>query len=202
MPVLAEVPGGYLSKSLAALEGVGDVRGLGLLLAAELVGRPAMRCRPVPETGLIVNPVTATALRLEPPFSSTSKRSMRAWASSPGSWRNSRDPSSSRHGRPGTRGARDGAGLCRRRVPSPGPSGRGVALVFQKPSARTRSSSELAVVQLGGHPVTIRGDEVAIDRRESAEDVARTLSQYHCASGPVCSTTASSSGSAQSPASP
>ncbi len=62
-------------------------------------------------------------------------------------------------------------------------SGRGVALVFQKPSARTRSSSELAVFQLGGHPVTIRGDEVGIDTRESAEDVARTLAQYHCALG-------------------
>jgi len=62
-------------------------------------------------------------------------------------------------------------------------AGRGVALVFQKPSARTRSSSELAVFQLGGHPVTIRGDEVGIDVRESAEDVARTLAQYHCALG-------------------
>jgi ornithine carbamoyltransferase len=62
-------------------------------------------------------------------------------------------------------------------------AGRGVALVFQKPSARTRSSSELAVFQLGGHPVTIRGDEVGIDGRESAEDVARTMAQYHCALG-------------------
>jgi ornithine carbamoyltransferase len=62
-------------------------------------------------------------------------------------------------------------------------TGRGVALVFQKPSARTRSSSELAVFQLGGHPLTIRGDEVGIDERESAEDVARTLSQYHAAIG-------------------
>jgi ornithine carbamoyltransferase len=62
-------------------------------------------------------------------------------------------------------------------------AGRGVGLVFQKPSARTRSSSELAVFQLGGHPVTIRGDEVGIDTRESAEDVARTLAQYHCAIG-------------------
>ncbi len=62
-------------------------------------------------------------------------------------------------------------------------AGRGVALVFQKPSARTRNSSELAVFQLGGHPVTIRGDEVGIDTRESAEDVARTLAQYHCAIG-------------------
>jgi len=62
-------------------------------------------------------------------------------------------------------------------------AGRGVGLVFQKPSARTRSSSEVAVFQLGGHPVTIRGDEVGIDTRESAEDVARTLGQYHAAIG-------------------
>ncbi|HET9060383.1 MAG TPA: ornithine carbamoyltransferase [Acidimicrobiales bacterium] len=58
-------------------------------------------------------------------------------------------------------------------------SGRTVALVFQKPSARTRSSSEVAVFQLGGLPVTIRGDEVGIDTREPAEDVCRTLAQYH-----------------------
>jgi ornithine carbamoyltransferase len=62
-------------------------------------------------------------------------------------------------------------------------AGRGVALVFQKPSARTRSSSELAVFQLGGHPLSIRGDEVGIDERESAEDVALTLSLYHAAIG-------------------
>ena len=62
-------------------------------------------------------------------------------------------------------------------------TGRGVALLFQKPSARTRSSSELAVFQLGGHPVAIRGDEVGIDSRETAEDVARTLAQYHAAIG-------------------
>lgn len=57
--------------------------------------------------------------------------------------------------------------------------GQGVALVFEKPSARTRNSSELAVVQLGGHPVTIRPDEIGIDTRETAEDVIRTLAQYH-----------------------
>jgi ornithine carbamoyltransferase len=62
-------------------------------------------------------------------------------------------------------------------------SGRGVALVFQKPSARTRNSSEMAVFQLGGHPVTIRDDEIGLDKRESAEDVALTLSQYHAAIG-------------------
>ncbi len=57
--------------------------------------------------------------------------------------------------------------------------GKGVALVFEKPSARTRNSSELAVVALGGHPVYIQGAEVGIDTRETAEDVARTLACYH-----------------------
>ncbi len=57
--------------------------------------------------------------------------------------------------------------------------GQGVALLFEKPSARTRSSTEMAVVGLGGHPVYISGSEVGLDRRESAEDVARTLGCYH-----------------------
>ena len=59
--------------------------------------------------------------------------------------------------------------------------GKGVALLVEKPSARTRNSSEVAVVQLGGHPVTLRGEEVGIDTRETAEDLARTLSCYHAA---------------------
>jgi len=58
-------------------------------------------------------------------------------------------------------------------------AGRGAALVFEKPSARTRSSTELAVVELGGHPVYVQGAEVGIDERETAEDVARTLACYH-----------------------
>ena len=58
-------------------------------------------------------------------------------------------------------------------------AGRGVALVFEKPSARTRNSSEMATVALGGHPVYIQGTEVGIDTRESAEDVARTLACFH-----------------------
>jgi len=57
--------------------------------------------------------------------------------------------------------------------------GKGAALLFEKPSNRTRSSTEMAVVQLGGHPVSLKPDEVDIDGRESAEDVARTLACYH-----------------------
>jgi ornithine carbamoyltransferase len=58
-------------------------------------------------------------------------------------------------------------------------AGKGVALVFQKPSARTRNSMEMAVVQLGGHPVYIQKEEVGLGTRETAEDVARTLACYH-----------------------
>ena len=58
-------------------------------------------------------------------------------------------------------------------------AGKGVALVFQKPSARTRNSMEMAVVQLGGHPVYIQGQEVGLGSRETAEDVARTLACFH-----------------------
>jgi ornithine carbamoyltransferase len=57
--------------------------------------------------------------------------------------------------------------------------GHGVALLFEKPSARTRNSTEMAVFDLGGHPVYIQGTEVGLDTRETAEDVARTLGCYH-----------------------
>lgn len=60
-------------------------------------------------------------------------------------------------------------------------AGRGVAVVLERPSARTRNATEMAVVALGGHPVSIQGSEVGIDTRETAEDVARTLGCYHAA---------------------
>ena len=58
-------------------------------------------------------------------------------------------------------------------------AGKGVAMLFEKPSARTRHSMEMAVVALGGHPIYVRADEVGIGGRESAEDIARTLACYH-----------------------
>ena len=54
-------------------------------------------------------------------------------------------------------------------------AGRGVAALFEKPSARTRISIEMAVATLGGHPIYVRGEEVGLDSRESVEDVARTM---------------------------
>lgn len=58
-------------------------------------------------------------------------------------------------------------------------AGQGVALLFAKPSARTRNSMEMAVVQLGGHPVYIQAEEVGLGERETAEDIANTLACYH-----------------------
>jgi ornithine carbamoyltransferase len=55
---------------------------------------------------------------------------------------------------------------------------KGVALYFEKPSARTRNSMEMAAAQLGGHPVYLQPDELGIGSRESAADVTRTLACY------------------------
>jgi ornithine carbamoyltransferase len=54
-------------------------------------------------------------------------------------------------------------------------AGRGAAALFQKPSARTRISIEMAIATLGGHPIYVRDEEVNLDVRESVEDVARTM---------------------------
>jgi ornithine carbamoyltransferase len=67
--------------------------------------------------------------------------------------------------------------LAEQASPAPVLAGKGAALLFEKPSNRTRLSMELAVVQLGGHPVSLRNEEVGIDTRETAEDLARVFSQ-------------------------
>jgi len=68
--------------------------------------------------------------------------------------------------------------LAEQADPPPVLAGEGVGLVFQKPSLRTRVSMEMAVVQLGGHPVSLQDFEVGLDTREAAGDVGRLLSQY------------------------
>lgn len=57
--------------------------------------------------------------------------------------------------------------------------GLGAALIFEKPSNRTRHSMEIAVFQLGGHPVYTRGEEIGFDTREPVEDVGRIMAGYH-----------------------
>ena len=56
--------------------------------------------------------------------------------------------------------------------------GRTVALLFEKPSLRTRVSFEVAVNQLGGQALFAHGAEFAIGSRETPEDAARVLSRY------------------------
>jgi ornithine carbamoyltransferase len=54
---------------------------------------------------------------------------------------------------------------------------RQVALVFERPSTRTRLSFEVAVAELGGHPIVLRGDELQLSRGESLRDFALVLSR-------------------------
>jgi ornithine carbamoyltransferase len=55
--------------------------------------------------------------------------------------------------------------------------GRSVALVFDKPSTRTRVSFDVGVYELGGHPVVLRQGELQMARGESTRDVALVLSR-------------------------
>src|SRR5580692_1585098 len=57
-------------------------------------------------------------------------------------------------------------------------SDRCVGLVFEKPSTRTRVSFEVGVVELGGHPLILRGDELQISRGEALRDTALVLSRH------------------------
>jgi predicted acetylornithine/succinylornithine family transaminase len=66
-PALATRAGDRLRRGLAALPGVTSVRGMGLLLAAELDGRPAREVAAAAlDHGLVVNPVTPTSIRVAP----------------------------------------------------------------------------------------------------------------------------------------
>src|SRR4029077_14578104 len=57
-------------------------------------------------------------------------------------------------------------------------SGRRIALVFARPSTRTRISFEVGVAELGATPIVLRGDEMQLSRGESVGDTARVLSRY------------------------
>jgi ornithine carbamoyltransferase len=61
--------------------------------------------------------------------------------------------------------------------------GRSVALVFEKPSTRTRLSFDVGVHELGGHPVVLRGDELQLSRGEALRDTALVLSRHVAAVG-------------------
>jgi ornithine carbamoyltransferase len=56
--------------------------------------------------------------------------------------------------------------------------GRSIAVVFERPSTRTRISFEVGIAELGATPVILRGDELQVSRGESIGDTARVLSRY------------------------
>jgi ornithine carbamoyltransferase len=61
--------------------------------------------------------------------------------------------------------------------------GRSVALIFEKPSTRTRVSFEAGVVEMGGHPLVLRSGDLQISRGESLRDTALVLSRHVAAIG-------------------
>jgi ornithine carbamoyltransferase len=65
------------------------------------------------------------------------------------------------------------AGIGREALP-----GRSIALVFERPSTRTRVSFEVGVAELGATPIVLRGDELQLTRGESMGDTGRVLSRY------------------------
>ena len=56
--------------------------------------------------------------------------------------------------------------------------GRSVAMIFEKPSTRTRVSFEIAVASAGGHPIALSASELQLGRGETIEDTGRVLSRY------------------------
>ncbi|MGC2484627.1 MAG: hypothetical protein WA359_00075 [Acidimicrobiales bacterium] len=62
-------------------------------------------------------------------------------------------------------------------------SGQGVALVFERPSLRTRASSSSAVHELGGYVTFFSDEEIGLDSRESVEDVGRTIAEMYSIAG-------------------
>jgi ornithine carbamoyltransferase len=70
------------------------------------------------------------------------------------------------------------AGELKRERASSRLSGRTLALLFEKPSLRTRVSFDLAMYQLGGHCIYLSPEEVGVGKREAVGDVAQVLSRY------------------------
>ena len=58
-------------------------------------------------------------------------------------------------------------------------SGKTVAMIFNKPSLRTRVSFEIGIHELGGYAINLEGKSIGINSREAVEDIAQLLSRYN-----------------------
>jgi ornithine carbamoyltransferase len=67
----------------------------------------------------------------------------------------------------------------RKGIPDHCLAGKTLAMIFEKPSLRTRLSFEVAMHELGGRGIYIRGEEISLGSREPVQDAARVLSRYH-----------------------
>jgi ornithine carbamoyltransferase len=75
------------------------------------------------------------------------------------------------------------AGLKADPLGTPALAGRSVALLFLKPSTRTRVSFETGIFELGGHPMVLRAEDLQLSRGESVRDTALVLSRHVAALG-------------------
>ena len=76
------------------------------------------------------------------------------------------------------RGILDRARAYKNGKPSPSLKGRTLALVFEKPSTRTRISFQVGMQSLGGETVSLTQDDSQLSRGETIADTARVLSRY------------------------
>ncbi len=192
----------YFVEELKQFPGVSSVRGHGLMLGVALeqpIGRDIVRqCL---EKRLIINATDENTLRLVPPLILTEAQAEKAisiLAEVMGVTRTKRTPVEAGIARPQplhdvlviddltdtqVEDVLDlAAYLKQRRKLAPSVitpvEGRSVALVFEKPSLRTRVSFETAIQELGGHPIYLSKSDIGMGSRESIRDVASNLSRW------------------------
>lgn len=199
----AERVGAFLRDALAKLPGVVEVRGKGLMLGAVL-DKPVARdiVRACFERKLIVNATDELNLRFVPPLIVTEEqvaKAIRILAEAMGVETPALTPVSTRtsatvkpaHDFLSIDDMTDGqleevldlaAYSKQRRALAPSViqavEGRTVAMVFEKQSLRTRVSFETAIRELGGHPIHLGKDSIAMGQREPIKDVASNLSRW------------------------